>query len=506
MADEPNAQAAEAQAATAAEKTLLDQILEEGRMLRASDAENDEKRNKAKDLLGEYVERIHKEFEASDKAVQSDTISAIEGWIADIDAQLSEQMNEILHHAEFQEMEARWRGLHYLVYNTETSKRLKLRLMCATKMELKKDLENAPEFDQSQLFKKVYEEEYGTFGGNPYGMLVGDYYFAPSPWEVKMLQGISGVASAAHAPFIAAASPGLFDMDSFTQLSDPRDLEKGFESSDYADWRSFRRSDDSRYVTLTLPRMLLRLPYGEKTQPIEEFKLEEEVTGPQHDRYLWGNSAYGLAARITDAFAKHSWCAAIRGVEGGGLVEGLPAHSFATEEGEKALKTPTEIAITDRREKELDNLGFISLCHHKGENFACFFGGQTTHEPDVEFDTDLARANARIAARLPYVLAASRFAHYLKVICRDKIGSFQSKASISLYLNRWIQQYVLATDDAGQSLKAKYPLREARIDVTEVAENPGAYRAVVFLRPHFQLEELTASLRMVAELPPPAAA
>jgi len=294
-------------------------------------------------------------------------------------------------------------------------------------------------------------------------------------------------------------------MDSYTELANPRDLAKGFESTELIKWRSFRDTEDSRYVTLVLPHILLRLPYGPETLPVEEFNLAEDTDGRDHRRYLWGNAAYAMTQRITNAFALYGWCAAIRGVEGGGVVAGLPTHTFKTDEGDVALKCPTEIAITDRREKELDSLGFVALCHCKGTDYAAFFGGQTTQKPKL-YDTDQANANARISARLPYILAASRFAHYLKVICRDKVGSFQTKETLATYLNRWINNYVLATDDAGQELKAQYPLREARIDVTDLPANPGAYRAVAFLRPHFQLEELTTSIRLVAELPPPAAA
>jgi len=437
--------------------------------------------------------------------VSRDTLAMIQAQIARIDELLSKQLNDVLHHPDFQKLEASWRGLHFLVMNTETSTRLKLRLLCATKAEVFKDLDQALEFDQSVLFKKVYEEEYGTFGGYPFSLLIGDYEFGRHPQDMALLEKIAGVAAAAHAPFIASASPKLFDMDSFTELGNPRDLAKLFESTELIKWRSFQAMEDSRYVTLVMPHILLRLPYGPNTVPTEDFKLVEDTDGKDHGKYLWGNAAWALGQRITNAFALYGWCAAIRGVEGGGMVQGLPAHTFKTDEGDIALKCPTEIAITDRREKELDSLGFVALCHCKGTDYAAFFGGQTTQKPKM-YDTNAANANAKISARLPYILNASRFAHYLKVICRDKIGSFQTKDTMTTYLNRWISGYILGTDDAGQELKAQYPLREARIDVFDVPGKPGAYRAVAFLRPHFQLEELTASIRLVAELPPPAAA
>jgi type VI secretion system protein ImpC len=497
MAEETQAQGgAEAAAATAGDGSLLDQIITKGKM-----AKDDSQTARAKDLVGEFVHQILDEG----MTVSRDTLAMIQAQIARIDELLSKQLNEVLHHPDFQKLEASWRGLHFLVMNTETSTRLKLRLLCATKAEVFKDLDQALEFDQSVLFKKVYEEEYGTFGGYPFSLLIGDYEFGRHPQDMALLEKIAGVAAAAHAPFIAAASPKLFDMDSFTELGNPRDLAKLFESTELIKWRSFQAMEDSRYVTLVMPHILLRLPYGPNTVPTEDFKLVEDTDGKDHGKYLWGNAAWALGQRITNAFALYGWCAAIRGVEGGGMVQGLPAHTFKTDEGDIALKCPTEIAITDRREKELDSLGFVALCHCKGTDYAAFFGGQTTQKPKM-YDTNAANANAKISARLPYILNASRFAHYLKVICRDKIGSFQTKDTMTTYLNRWISGYILGTDDAGQELKAQYPLREARIDVFDVPGKPGAYRAVAFLRPHFQLEELTASIRLVAELPPPAAA
>lgn len=477
------------------ELPLLDRIIVQGRMAR-----DDMQREYARDLIGEFAQQVLDEA----MTVSNDTVAMINARIARIDELLSKQLNEIMHAPEFQKLEATWRGLNYLVMNTETGTQLKLRVVHVTQKELLTDLEKAVEFDQSSLFKMIYEEEYGTFGGHPYSLLVGDYEFGRHPQDVALLEKISSVAAAAHAPFVAAASSRLFDMDSFTDLGVPRDLAKIFESAELAKWRSFRESEDSRYVALCLPHILMRLPYGPDTVPVEGFNFEEDVTGKDHSRYLWGNAAWAMGLRITTAFAQHSWCAAIRGVEGGGMVQGLPAHTFRTDEGDVALKCPTEIAITDRREKELNDLGFISLCHCKGTDYAAFFGGATTQKFKA-YGTDQANANARLSAQLPYVLAASRFAHFLKVIMRDKVGSFQTRASVEQYLNKWIAQYVLLNDDAPQSAKAKFPLREARVDVTEVAGKPGCFNATVFLRPHFQLEELTASIRLVAELPPPAA-
>jgi type VI secretion system protein ImpC len=496
MAEETNEHAAADSSATAVENgSLLDRIVEEGRMIR-----DESQRSYARDLIGELAVQVLDEG----MVISQDTVAMLNYRIAQIDELISNQLNEVMHAEPFQKLEASWRGLHYLVMNTETSTQLKLRLCNVSKQDLLTELEKATEFDQSALFKKVYEEEYGTFGGHPYGLLIGDYEFGRHPQDIALLEKISNIAAAGHAPFIAAASPKLFDMESFTELGTPRDLAKVFESLELIKWRSFRDSEDARYVALALPHILMRLPYGPETVPVEGVNFVEDVDGRNHTKYLWGNAAWALGQRITDAFARYQWCAAIRGVEGGGLVQGLPVHTFTTDEGDIALKCPTEIAITDRREKELNDLGFITLCHCKGTDYAAFFGGQTTNRPKI-YDTPAANANARISAMLPYILAASRFAHYLKAIMRDKVGSFMTAQNVSGFLNRWISNYCMSVDDAGQEIKARYPLREARVDVTEIPGKPGCYKAVAFLRPHFQLEELTASIRLVAELPPPAA-
>ena len=489
------AKQAQAAAATTVEAGgVLDQIISETRIGK-DDWERDQSRRQIATLVDEVMKgqlRVSKDLEA--------TISA---RIADIDRLLTAQLNAIMHAPEFQKLEGSWRGLHYLVMQSETSVMLKLRVLNISKKELGKDLEKAAEFDQSALFKKVYEEEYGTFGGAPYGALIGDYEFGRNPQDIGLLEKISNVAAAAHAPFLAAADPGLMGLESFTDLPNPRDLAKKFETPDYAKWKSFRESDDSRYVGLALPRVLMRLPYGPDTVPIETFNFKEDVDGTDHSKYLWSNAAYAMATRLTDSFAKYGWCATIRGVEGGGKVEGLPTHTFSTDDGEIAMKCPTEIAITDRREKELSDLGFMPLVHCKGTDFAAFFGAQSCQK-SKKYDTDAANANARLSTQMQYLLAMSRFAHYLKAIMRDKIGSFMTRKECEIYLNRWISKYVVSSEDAGIELKAKHPLKEARVEVAEIPGKPGCYRAVCFLKPHFQLDELTVSLRLVADLPPPA--
>lgn len=477
------------------EASLLDRIIDQGRMAR-----DDSQRARAKDVLGEFVNQI---LEGT-MVVSKNTEAMINARISQIDQLISRQLNEVMHSEDFQKLEASWRGLHYLVHQSETGEKLRIRVLNVNQKDLLKDMEKASEFDQSTLFKKIYEDEFGMFGGSAYGAILGDYEFSNHPQDLALLEKISQVAAAAHAPFISAAAPQLFNWDSFTELSGPRDLAKIFQSVEYAKWKSFRESEDSRYVALALPHILMRLPYGRDSVPVESFDYEEDVDGTDHGKYLWGNAAYALGTRLTDAFAKYHWTAAIRGVEGGGLVEGLPVHTFRTDEGDVALKCPTEIAITDRREKELADLGFVPLVHCKGTDYAAFFSTQTANKPKL-YDTDFANANARLSSQLQYILAVSRFAHYMKSIMRDKIGSFMTRRNAEDFLNRWISNYVLLDDDAGQEMKARFPLREARVDVAEVPGKPGAYRAVAFLKPHYQLDELTISLRLVADLPPPAA-
>ncbi|KLU24050.1 EvpB family type VI secretion protein [Caballeronia mineralivorans PML1(12)] len=480
-----------------AELSLLDRIVQEGNM-----AVEPSQGVYAKKLIGQLASQILDEGmrTSPDKSV----VAMINERVAEIDGLLTDQLNAIMHDSAFQALEASWSGMHDMVYGTETSTRLKLRLLNVTKKELLKDLESAVDHDMSVLFKKIYEDEYGTFGGQPYSLLIGDYTFGRHPQDIALLERISRVAAAAHAPFVAAAAPSLFDLKSYTELGVARDLSKTFESAELAGWRSFRESEDSRYVTLVLPNYAARLPYGAKTKPVENFNFEEDVDGTDHSKYLWANAAYQLGLRITDAYAKYSWATAIRGVEGGGKVDGIAAHAYKTGEGDVVLKCPTEVTITDRREKELSDLGFVALVNSKGSNFATFFGGQTANKPKV-YNKDAANANAQLSARLPFVLAASRFAHYIKVMMRDKVGSFQTRADVENYLNNWIADYVLINPAASQAQKARFPLGEARVDVTEVPGKPGAYRATCFLKPHFQMEELTASIRLVADLPAAAA-
>ena len=457
----------------------------------------------AKDLLKNLID------EALDGTVvwERNIAKTISKAIALLDEKLSEQLAEVMHAEEFQRLEGSWRGLKYLVRESETNSTLKLKVLDVTKRSLFKDLDRAVEFDQSELFKKLYEEEFGTPGGEPYGALIGDYEFTSHPEDVEMLSKISNVSAAAFCPFISASAPELFGLESWTELSRPRDLEKIFDSKEYVKWRSFRDSEDSRFVALTLPRALARLPYGAQTRPIEEFAYEEApidadgtARSADHNEYCWMNAAYVMGVRITQSFSKYGWCTSIRGAEGGGKVEDLPTHIFTSDDGDLDLKCPTEIGLTDRREAELSKLGFLPLCHYKNTDYAVFFGGQTAQKPE-KYDRPEATANAAISARLPYIMATSRFAHYLKVMGRDKIGSFMEAEDVEAWLTRWILNYVNDNPNANQEMKAKFPLKEAKVEVSEIPGKPGSYNAVAWLRPWLQMEELTASMRMVASIP-----
>jgi type VI secretion system protein ImpC len=383
--EKASAQSAEAKTT---EASLLDQIVEQGRFGKEAVA-----RERGRDMVKEFVAQVLE----GEMKLSRDADATINARVAQIDHLISLQLNEILHHPAFQKLEGSWRGIKYLMDQSETSAMLKIRVLNVSKKELLRDLQRAPEFDQSVMFKKVYEDEFGIFGGEPFGALIGDYEFSKHPEDIELLEKVSQVAAGAHAPFLTAAAPELLNLDSFSQLGDPRDIGKIFDSTEFAKWKSFRASEDSRYVGLTMPRVLMRLPYGKDTKPVDDFNYEEGVDGTDHSKYLWGNAAYALGARLTTAFAQYGWCASIRGVEGGGLVEGLPTHTFRTDEGDVALKCPTEVAITDRREKELADQGLIPLVHCKGTDYAAFFSVQSANKPK-KFDKAAANANARLRA------------------------------------------------------------------------------------------------------------
>jgi len=485
------------------EELLDDGVLEVSLLDQAIGATKQTEKNVTEDLLKTLTAEAMKGTVKWNKNLAV-TINAA---LAAIDGALSSQLSAIIQNEKFQKLEGAWRGLNHLVMNSETSTQLKLRMLNISKKELVKDLSTAAEFDQSQTFKKIYESEFGIAGGEPYAALIGDYEFSSHPDDIDLLTNMSNIAAAGFCPFISAAAPSMFGFDSYTELSKPRDLEKIFDSAEYIPWRSFRASEDSRFVTLTMPRVLARLPYGAATKPVEVFNFEEAQINSEgkhlegeHDEYCWMNAAYTMGTTITKSFAENSWCTSIRGAEGGGKVEGLPSHVFVSDDGDMDQKCPTEIGITDRREAELSKLGFLPLCHYKNTDYAVFFGAQTTQKPKSYDDPD-ASSNAEISARLPYVMATSRIAHFLKVMARDKVGSFMEASDAEEWLNRWIGNYVNASPGASPEMKAKFPFAEARVEVKEVPGQPGVYNAVAWMRPWLQMEELTASLRLVAKIP-----
>ena len=449
------------------------------------------------------VQTLAEQALGNTKLIGSDVVASIESIIAAIDKKLSEQVNAIIHHEDFQKMESAWRGLHYLVNNTETDEQLKIRVMNISKTDLHKTLKRykGTSWDQSPIFKKVYEEEYGQFGGEPFGAIVGDYYFDQSPPDVELLGEMAKISAAAHSPFIVGASPALMQMDSWQELSNPRDLTKIFSTPDYAAWRSLRESPDSRYLAMCMPRFLSRTPYGAKTNPVEEFAFEEDTGSADHSKYAWSNAAYAMAVNINRSFKIYGWCSRIRGIESGGAVENLPTHTFPTDDGGVDMKCPTEISISDRREAELSKNGFMAMIHRKNSDFAAFIGAQSLQKPE-EYDDPDATANAALAARLPYLFACNRFAHYLKCIVRDKVGSFKEKDDMQRWLQNWIMNYVDGDPvNSSEATKAEKPLAAAEVVVEEVEGAPGYYTSKFFLRPHYQLEGLTVSLRLVSKLP-----
>lgn len=493
MADE-EAQVEQAAGATAFGSSEFESLLQK---------EFRPKSDQAKTAVESAVKTLAEQALSNTALISDDALRSIESIIAEIDKKLTEQINLILHHEDFQQIESAWRGLHYLVNNTETDEMLKIRVMNISKKDMHKTLRKfkGTAWDQSPIFKKLYEEEFGQFGGEPYGSLVADYHFDHSPQDIELLGEMSKVAAAAHAPLITGAKPSLFQMDSWSELANPRDLTKIFQTPEYAAWRSLRESEDAKYVGLAMPRFLGRLPYGAKTEPVEEFAFEEETEGADSSKYGWVNAAYGMAVNINRSFKEYGWCSRIRGVESGGTLENLPSHTFPTDDGGVDMKCPTEIAISDRREAELAKNGMMPLIHRKNSDSASFIGAQSLHKP-AEYDDPDAAANANLAARLPYLFATCRFAHYLKCMVRDKVGSFRSREAMQEWLQEWINNYVdFNADISAEAEKARKPLAAAEVVVEEVEGNPGYYTSKFFLRPHYQLEGLSVSLRLVSKLP-----
>src|SRR5437660_748718 len=485
----PEEQAAQAQpAAATAEVSEFESLMNK---------EFKPKSAEAKSAVKLAVQTLAEQALSSTSLISDNAIKTIEAIIAEIDRKLSEQINLILHHEDFKKLEGSWRGLHYLVNNTETAENLKIRVMNISKKDVAKTLKKykGTAWDQSPLFKKLYEEEFGMPGGQPFGCLLGDYYFDHSAPDVEMLSGIAQISAATHAPFLTAAAPSLLNMETWQELSNPRDLAKIFGTPAYAAWKSLRQSEDSRYLGLTMPRVLARMPYGAKTSPVDEFAFEEDTAGADHNKYVWTNAAYAMAVNVTRSFKLYGWCARIRGAESGGMVEGLPVHAFPTDDGGVDMKCPTEIGITDRREKELADCGFMPLSHWKNTDFAVFVGAQSLQKPQA-YDNPDATANANLAARLPYLFATCRFAHYLKCMVRDKIGGFATRENLESWLNKWIGHFVETSPTATDEMKARCPLSDAKVVVEENEENPGYYSSKFYLKPHYQLEGLTVSLRL----------
>ena len=460
------------------------------------------KSEEANNAVKGAVQTLVQQALANATLISTDSIKTIEGMVAELDKKISAQINAVIHHEDFAKMESAWRGLSYLVNNTQTSESMKIRVMNISKKDLQKMMKKfkGTAWDQSPLFKKLYEEEYGTAGGEPYGAIIGDYYFNHTAPDIELLKGIAQIAAAAHAPFIAASDPSIMNLDSWQELANPRDLTKIFSTPEYAAWRSFREMDDSRYVALTMPRVLSRVPYGADTNPVEGFNFTEDTGAGNSANYNWMNAAYAMGVNINRSFVDYGWCARIRGVESGGIVESLPTHTIPTDDGGVAMKCPTEIAITDRHEAELSKNGFLPLIHWKNTDYAVFLGGQTVNKPQ-EYDNPDATANASLSARLPYIFATCRFAHYLKCIVRDKIGSFKERADMERWLSDWISNYVTSDPNASEDVKAKYPLAEAKVTVDTIEGQPGYYSAKFYLRPHYQLEGLTTSLRLTTKMP-----
>jgi type VI secretion system protein ImpC len=461
------------------------------------------KSDQARDAVQAAVQTLAEQALANTTLISGDALNSIEAMIRAIDAKLTEQVNLILHHEDFQSLESGWRGLHYLVNNTETDEQLKIKVLNISKKDLGKTLKKfrGTAWDQSPIFKKIYEEEYGQFGGEPFGLLVGDYYFDHSPQDVQLLGDIAAVAAGAHAPFIAAAAPTVMQMDNWNELANPRDLTKIFQTPEYAAWKSLRESEDSRYIGLAMPRFLARLPYGAKTEPVEEFAFEEDVTGADSSSFTWCNSAYAMATNITRAFKMYGWTTRIRGIESGGAVEGLPAYTFPSDDGGVEMKCPTEIAISDRREAELAKNGFMPLIHKKNTDFAAFIGAQSLQKPQ-EYDDPDATANANLSARLPYIFATCRFAHYLKCMVRDKVGSTKTQDQLQRWLQNWLNRYVDADpNNSTEEYKATHPLAAGSVELAANEENPGYYSAKFYLKPHYQLEGVNVSLRLVSRVP-----
>jgi type VI secretion system protein ImpC len=481
-----------ASAQTLEGKSLLDEILAETKMQPGDEAYEVAKAG-VQAFIAELVQP-KREGEKVDKAL-------VDAMIAEIDAKLSRQVDEILHHAEFQKLESAWRGLKFVVDRVNFRENIKVEMLNVSKEDLLTDFEDAPEIPKSGLYKIVYSAEYGQFGGKPYGLLVGNYDFGPGPQDISLLQNLGAVATMAHAPFVSATSPSFFGLNNFVDIPNLKDLQALFEGPQYTKWQSFRESEDSRYVALTMPRFLLRLPYGSSTVPVKAFNYEEQVVG-EHEKYCWGNSSFAFATRVADSFAKYRWCPNIIGPQAGGTVEDLPLHQYESM-GEIQTKCPTETLLTERREYELSEQGFIGLTFRKDSDNACFFSANSCQKAKYFGQSDEGRAaelNYRLGTQLPYLFIICRLAHYIKVLQREQIGSWKERADLERELNKWIGQYVADQEVVSAEIRSRRPLRQAKIEVTDVPGNAGWYKVDMKVRPHFKYMGSFFTLGLVGKL------
>ncbi len=484
------AAAPEAQAGTTA--SLLDDIVNATKLKPADEGYAIAKKG-VEALLGQLIEPGRKIDKVSN--------AVIDEFIAEIDQKLSGQLDAIMHQPQVQKLESAWRSLKFLVDRTDFRENIKIEIVSATKEELLEDFEDSPEVSKSGLYKTIYTAEYGQFGGQPYSNIIANFDFGPGPQDIKLLQYVAAVSAMSHAPFVAAAGPQFFGVESFAELPNLKDLHSIFEGPQYAKWQSFRESEDARYVALTTPRFLLRLPYGRDTQPVKSFNYEEDVS-QSHDRYLWGNAAFAFATRLTDSFAKYRWCTNIIGPMGGGTVEDLPLHQFESM-GAIQTKIPTEVLISERREFELAEEGFIALTMRKGSDNACFFSANSVQKPKYFGNSEEGKAaelNYKLGTQLPYMYVANRLAHYLKVIQRENIGSWKERSDLERELNQWIRQYVADQDNPPAAVRSRRPLRQAQVTVESVEGEPGWYRVGMKVRPHFKYMGAFFTLSLVGKL------
>ncbi len=457
-----------------------------------ADATADERVTAAVQVLLQRLKKSGQQVEKLDK-------SLLDHHIAELDYQISRQLDEVMHHQEFQKVESQWRGLKHLIDRTDFRQNVKIELLDISKDDLRQDFEDAPEITQSGLYGHTYIAEYDTPGGEPIGAVISSYEFDASPQDIALLRNISKVAAAAHMPFIGSVGPAFFLKNSMEDVAAIKDIGNYFDRAEYIKWKSFRDTDDSRYIGLTMPRVLGRLPYGPDTVPVRSFNYIEEVKGPDHEKYLWTNASFAFAANMVRSFINNGWCVQIRGPQAGGAVQDLPIHLYDLGTGNQ-VKIPSEVMIPETREFEFANLGFIPLSYYKNRDYACFFSANSTQKPAL-YDTADATANSRINARLPYIFLLSRIAHYLKLIQRENIGTTKDRRLLELELNTWVRGLVTEMTDPGDELQASHPLRDAKVVVEDIEDNPGFFRVKLYAIPHFQVEGMDVNLSLVSQMP-----